>query len=109
MPTFFVVFLLLIVIGAGVVVCFAGIIVRNLQRFIDLVNLLRLWIGILLPDEHDARLSTIAHRLVVVEVNDLLVFRFAGATVVDLVGDSFVSLLLSYRPVIDLLPQWRGQ
>jgi hypothetical protein len=26
-----------------------------------------------------------------------------------LVGDSFVPLLLSYRPVINLLPQWRGQ
>jgi hypothetical protein len=70
------------------------------------INLLRLWIGILLADEHDARLPTIAHRLVVVEVNDLLIFRFAGAAVVDLVGDSFVPLLLSYRPVIDLLPQW---
>ncbi len=108
MPTFFVVFLLLIVIRA---VILAGIIVRILlQRFIDLViNLLRLWISILLADEYDVRLSTIAHRLVVVEVNDLLVFRFAGATVVDLVGDSFVPLLLSYRPVINLLPQWRGQ
>lgn len=59
-------------------------------------------------DEHDVRLSTIAHRFIVVvaEVNDLLVFWFAGAAVVDLVGDSFVPLLLTFRPIINLLPQW---